>query len=81
MNDQRDFLQSILRSLPVILFAVDKDGNFTLSEGAGLKLLGLKPGEIVAKSYKEISSTNPEVADSVEQALKGEKSFDQGADW
>ena len=37
----------MLYNAPLIVFAVDKDGVFTLSEGRGLEDLGLKPGQVI----------------------------------
>ena len=65
-------LQTLLGYAPVIIWAIDRHGIFTFSEGRGLKELGLKPGEAVGMSLFEKYGDNPEVVDSVRRALNGE---------
>ena len=43
----------VVGNVPVIVFAVDRDGTFLLSESQGLEALGVKPGENVGKSVVE----------------------------
>ena len=43
----------VIGNVPVIVFAVDRDGTFLLSESQGLEALGVKPGENVGKSVVE----------------------------
>src|SRR4029079_1834015 len=52
---------------------------FTLSEGEGLKELGLKSGELVGQSVFEVYRDNPRVLESVRRALTGE-SFSSAVD-
>lgn len=40
-------LQTVLDHAPIILWAVDKEGIYTLSEGKALADIGLKPGQVV----------------------------------
>lgn len=46
-------LRTVINSAPVILFAADTEGIVTMSEGSGLKSLGLKPGQKVGTSIFE----------------------------
>ena len=55
----------VLDSAPIVLFAVDKDGVFTLSEGRGLEGLGLKPGEVVGRSAFEVYHNNPDIISNI----------------
>ncbi|MGC4087927.1 MAG: PAS domain-containing protein [Polyangiaceae bacterium] len=43
----------VLNSLPCVLFALDRDGFFTLAEGSGLQKLGSEPGEWVGRNALE----------------------------
>jgi signal transduction histidine kinase/CheY-like chemotaxis protein len=43
-------LRAVLSSAPVVLFATDEKGTFTVSAGRGLQEVGLKPGEVVGQS-------------------------------
>jgi PAS domain S-box-containing protein len=65
-------LQTVIGSASLILFAIDKNGVFTLSEGEGLKSLGLKPGEVVGQSVFEVYRDVPEILENIRRALAGE---------
>jgi PAS domain S-box-containing protein len=65
-------LSAIVSGIPVVLFAFDKDGVFTLSEGRGLDLLGLKPGEAVGRSVFEMYAEYPHILEHARRALSGE---------
>ena len=74
VSEQLNFqlLNTVVSHSPIILWALDKHGNFTLSEGLGLKALGLKPGEVVGQSIFEVYKNYPEVLADAQRALKGE---------
>ena len=40
-------LKRVVNSAPLIIFQVDTNGIFTLSEGAALTMIGLKSGEAI----------------------------------
>ncbi|MCX5848733.1 MAG: PAS domain S-box protein [Deltaproteobacteria bacterium] len=65
-------LQSMVSNAPVVLFAVDKDGIFTLSEGKALTIMGLKGGEVVGRSAYDVYRDHPEDQDHFRRALNGE---------
>lgn len=69
-------LRTVVASAALILFATDKNGIFTLSEGEGLKSLLLKPGELVGRSVFEIYADNDKVCANVRRALAGESFTD-----
>src|SRR4030095_10326175 len=74
-NDLRDTeqrLRSLVENAPIVLFAIDRAGIFTLSEGKGLEMLGLKPGEVVGQSAYEIYKSVPRVIDNIRRCLAGE---------
>jgi rsbT co-antagonist protein RsbR len=53
-RDRRLLLfERVLESAPLVLFALDKEGKFTLSEGKGLASLGSKPGDWVGRDALE----------------------------
>jgi len=72
-------LRTVVSSASLVIFAFDRDGIFTLSEGEGLKELGLKSGELVGQSVFEVYRDNPRVLESVRRALTGE-SFSSAVD-
>jgi PAS domain S-box-containing protein len=63
----------VLDSAPIIIFALDKNGVFTLSEGRGLEGLGLKPGQVVGESAFDLYRDNPEIVSNIRSALAGEE--------
>jgi PAS domain S-box-containing protein len=68
-------LQALITHVPVVLFSLDRDGIFTLSEGQGLKGLGLKPGQVVGLSVFDLYRSEPAVLTHVRRALAGEEFF------
>ena len=65
-------LRTVVQSAPMVLFALDREGDFTLSEGRGLKALGLQPGERVGRSVYDVYADCPKILDGVRRALDGE---------
>ncbi len=65
-------LRLMVSNIPVVLFAVDRDFNFTLSEGKGLATIGLEPGEVVGLNALEIFKDLTGLREAFERALTGE---------
>jgi len=65
-------LRTLITHLPVILFALDADGVFTLSDGAGLAPLGVAPGAVVGRSAFDVHAAHPVIAAGLRRALAGE---------
>ncbi len=65
-------LHTLITHAPVVLFALDLDGTFTLSEGRGLEALGLKPGQAVGVSVFDLYRSEPALLAHVRRALAGE---------
>ncbi len=72
-------LRTVVGSAALILFATDKNGVFTLSEGEGLKSLSLEPGELVGQSVFDVYADTPKVGENIRRALSGE-SFKSSVD-
>jgi two-component system, cell cycle sensor histidine kinase and response regulator CckA len=66
-------LRTVVAGAPIVLFAVDRDGIITLSEGRALAALGAKPGEHVGRSAYLLYRHLPEFARYIRQALGGEE--------
>jgi len=64
-------LQTVISSVPVVVFALDTRGVFTFSDGQGLSALGLAPGEVVGRSIFEVYAGEAEMLDPVPIALAG----------
>lgn len=65
-------LRTVLANIPVVIFALDLDGVFTLSEGKGLQILGLTPGQVVGQSVFDIYRGNKPLLQHIYRALTGE---------
>jgi PAS domain S-box-containing protein len=62
----------VISNAPIVLFVIDRNGIFTLSEGKGLEALGVKPGDHVGKSIFDVYSESPHILEEVRRALAGE---------
>jgi len=58
---------------PVILFGIDSQGMFTLSEGIGLESMGAGAGEVVGKSVYHVYRNHPVILEHVNNALSGKE--------
>lgn len=67
-----DLFKQVASNMPMIFYAIDTDWIFTLSYGQGLEKLGLKPGQVVGMSAKELYKDYPIVIQSTEKALMGQ---------
>ena len=68
----KERLDTVVSNVPVVLFALDADGTFTLSEGQGLDALGRESGDVVGVSAFDLYADNPAVCEAIERALDGE---------
>ncbi len=66
-------LRVVTSGAPVILFAIDREGTLTLSEGKGLASFGLEPGELVGKSVFDLYSHEDDLLSRLRRALAGEE--------
>jgi PAS domain S-box-containing protein len=71
-RDTEQRLRALVQQAPIVLFAIDREGIFTVSEGRGLDALGLKPGQVVGQSVYEIYREVPRIVDDVRRCLAGE---------
>ena len=73
LRESKEQLNRVINSAAIVLFAIDRDGVFIISEGHGLKSLGLVPGQVVGRSVMEVYADVPEILSDIERALKGEE--------
>jgi PAS domain S-box-containing protein len=76
LRDAEERLRSVVANAPVVLFAIDEAGLFTVSEGQGLTTLGLSPGEVVGRSVFELYRDHPQVLANIRRAMAGEELID-----
>ena len=66
-------LQHLFAHAPIILFAYDRTGVVTLSEGRGLEPLGVRPKELLGRSVFDLYADNPTLTSYAHRALAGEE--------
>jgi signal transduction histidine kinase/CheY-like chemotaxis protein len=67
-----DRLFRVVSHAPIVLFAFDAEGRFTMGEGRGLVALGLAAGSFVGRSIFDVYRDAPQVLDHARAALRGE---------
>src|SRR5204862_1755125 len=65
-------IRAVVANALCVSIANDRDGRFTLSEGRGLAVLGVKPGQLVGQSAFETYRDAPRVVENLRRALAGE---------
>ena len=70
-------LRFVIGKAPVVLYAIDRHGIITLSEGQGLQALGLRPGQVVGDSVFEMYRDVPAIVQNHQRALRGESLSDE----
>ena len=72
LRESEERLQAVTAGAPIILFALDKNGVFTLEQGRGLEELGRTPGALVGRSIFEVLQDYPRIQENVRRAFAGE---------
>ncbi|MBC7805270.1 MAG: PAS domain S-box protein, partial [Akkermansiaceae bacterium] len=72
LRESESRLRSVVSNAPIVVFAVNKDGVFTFSDGAALASLGLKPGQVVGTSVFDLYADHPDIVAYIRRALGGE---------
>ncbi|MEJ1237521.1 PAS domain S-box protein [Chryseolinea sp. T2] len=72
LKESEKLFKSVVQNASAIIYIIDQQGRFRLSEGLGLAALGLKAGEVIGKSVYEMYGDVPEITDAIGRALKGE---------
>ena len=76
LRQTEEKLRTVIGNAPLVLFAIDPNGVYTLSEGEGLKALGLRPGEVVGQSCFQLYHHKPAALDLLRRGLAGEACSD-----
>jgi PAS domain S-box-containing protein len=64
--------QAAVGQAPVIVFVLDREGRFLVSEGKGLDALGVRPGQLIGQSAHDFYQHDPTLLAQVTRALAGE---------
>jgi PAS domain S-box-containing protein len=72
LRAREEEFRTVVTNAPGIVFALDRNGVYTLSEGTGLDRLGRNPGQIVGRHIEEVWPESPPAQDAIWRALAGE---------
>lgn len=72
LRQKDEELRAVVDGAPLVLWATDCQGNFTLSVGKGLDALGRTANDVVGQSVHERYRDNAVVLENVTRALQGE---------
>ena len=73
LRRSEESLRRVVASAPIVVFATDHRGIFTLSEGRGLGALGLLPGQVVGHSILDVYAEYPEITALARRVLAGHR--------
>jgi len=71
LRNSEEKFRTIVTNAQAIIFMVDNNGIFLLSEGQGLSALGLKPGQVVGASAFDMYKDYPDIVNGINKALSG----------
>src|SRR5881275_736252 len=72
LRENKERLRTVIAGAPLVLFALDRHGVFTMVEGRGLDALGVRPALLVGRSAFELYADLPHALADVRRALTGE---------
>ena len=73
LKDARSRIEMVIRNLPVILFALDATGRFSVIEGQGLRVHGVESRDLAGNDVFNRLGSIPEVTALARRALSGEE--------
>ncbi len=73
LRESQERLKTLINHLPVMMFAVDRNGKFILAEGQGIQGLPMSGQDMLKKNIYELYTGYPEILHAVEEALRGQK--------
>ena len=72
LRASKERLRTVVAGAPLVLFALDQHGVFTLAEGRGLDALGVRPAQLMGQSVFQVYADMPQALTEVRRALAGE---------
>lgn len=73
LKESEERLQTIVSTLPVMLFSISVNGTILLNEGLGFSRYNVKPGELTGRHYSEFLAEYPEISENIKRAFNGER--------
>lgn len=71
LQESEQKFRTVVQNAQAIIFILDREGRFLLSEGQALAKLGLAPGQVVGLSALELYKDNPSIIKGIKDALAG----------
>jgi PAS domain S-box-containing protein len=72
LRENKERLRTVIAGAPLVLFALDRHGVFTMVEGRGLDAVGVRAGLLIGRSAFELYADLPQALADVRRALAGE---------
>jgi len=72
LHESEEKYKALVTNSEEIVYIIDIEGNYILSEGKGLSKLNLKPGELVGKSIFDLYIDYPEMLNKMIRTFRGE---------
>lgn len=73
LRDNEYRFKKVFENIPAVIFTINPDGTFGMSEGLALAAMGLKPGEVVGQNVFEMYANLPEALEAIRTALGGQE--------
>ncbi|NOX37173.1 MAG: PAS domain S-box protein [Calditrichaeota bacterium] len=73
LRESQERLKTLINHLPVMMFAVDRNGKFILAEGQGVRGIQMTTWQMLGHNIYDLYDWYPEILHAVEEALRGEK--------
>ncbi len=71
LREREELLKTVISNLHGVVFSIDKNGIFLLSEGRSLTELGLAPGQLVGQSVFDVYRDVPDIITGITTVLHG----------
>ena len=71
LEHHKKLIRRVLDNVPLVLWSSDENGVFTMSDGSGLRLLGLAPGQVVGMNVFDVYAGVPPIVEAIRGALVG----------
>ncbi|HEX4628113.1 MAG TPA: PAS domain S-box protein, partial [Gemmatimonadales bacterium] len=72
LRENKERLRTVIAGAPLVLFALDRHGVFTMVEGRALDAVGVRAGVLIGRSAFELYADLPQALADVRRALTGE---------
>jgi PAS domain S-box-containing protein len=72
LQASKERLRTVVAGAPLVLFALDQQGIFTLAEGRGLDALGVRSAQLLGQSVFQVYADVPQAVADARRALAGE---------